>query len=193
MGRARAGVLQGALLGVQRTGTRGTTMGAIATLGGVAKATVYNHFRTKDEVWAALVRDELDRTAEAAAEAPDLIGALCAAADRLAEHPARPTLERDEPQVLARLVAAAPGDAEVRRRTQQVLGGLGVTAGPARVDLVVRLLAGFLLAPGTTQSRHTTLEWLVAGWVEADRPGDTGGTADTDDTRTADRPAPLPG
>ena len=29
-------------------------MSGIATLGGVAKATVYNHFRTKDEVWAAL-------------------------------------------------------------------------------------------------------------------------------------------
>jgi AcrR family transcriptional regulator len=167
MGRARAGVLEGALRGVTERGTRGTTMSAIATLGGVAKATVYIHFRTKDEVWAALVAEELDRTAAVAAGAPDLIGAHTAAADRIADHPARASLADREPEVLARLVAAAPDDAAVRLRAEKVLGGLGVAAGPARVDLIVRLLAGYLLAPGTAESRHTTLEWLVA--LEADR------------------------
>lgn len=181
MGRARAGVLEGALRGVTERGTRGTTMGAIATLGGVAKATVYNHFRDKDQVWAALVEDELDRTAAAAAAAPDLIGALGAAADRLAEHPARATLAAQEPDVLARLVAAAPDAAGVRLRTEKVLGGLGVPAGPARVDLLVRLLSGFLLAPGTPQSRHATLEWLVALWAEAAHPVADG---------TTDQPGP---
>ena len=170
MSRARAGVLRGALRGITEHGTRATTMSSIAVLGGVAKATVYNHFRTKDDVFAALVEDELDRTAAVAAEAPDLIGALSAVADRLAEHPARTTLADAEPEVLARLVAAAPEDPGVRLRVEKVLGGLGVAAGPARVDLLVRLLSGYLLAPGTQETRHTTLEWLVALWAETPQP-----------------------
>jgi AcrR family transcriptional regulator len=166
MSRARAGVLEGALRGVTEHGTRGTTMTSIALLGGVAKATVYNHFRTKEEVWSALTEDELDRTAALAAAAPDLIGALTAAADRIAEAPARASLAAREPDVLSRLASAAPDDNGVRLRTEKVLGGLGVTAGPARVDLIVRLLASFLLAPGSMESRHATLEWLVAAWVD---------------------------
>ena len=72
MGRARAGVLDGALRSVVKQGTRATTMSGIATLGGVAKATVYNHFRTKDEVWAALVADEVDRAVAVTESSDDL-------------------------------------------------------------------------------------------------------------------------
>ena len=108
MGRARAGVLDGAMRSVVKQGTRATTMGGIATLGGVAKATVYNHFRTKDDVWAALVAQEIDRASEAASSEEDLEAALVAVFDHLAEHPARATLAEREPDVLARLVAGAP-------------------------------------------------------------------------------------
>ena len=76
-------------------------MSGIATLGGVAKATVYNHFRTKDEVWAALLADEVDRAVDVTDSADDLPGALAALADHLAEHPARATLAEREPDVLA--------------------------------------------------------------------------------------------
>mgnify|MGYP000273468844 CR=1 FL=1 len=55
MGRTRTALLQAAAGCVTARGARATTMGQLAREGGVAKATLYNHFRTKDEVLAALV------------------------------------------------------------------------------------------------------------------------------------------
>ncbi len=154
MGRARAGVLDGALRSVVKQGTRATTMSGIATLGGVAKATVYNHFRTKDEVWEALLVDEVDRAATAAGSVDDLVGALTALADHLAEHPARATLAEREPEVLARLVAAAPDDEHCRAVTVQGLARLNSATSNDAVDLVLRLAASYLLAPGSGPERR---------------------------------------
>ncbi|MCW2614504.1 MAG: transcriptional regulator, TetR family, partial [Frankiales bacterium] len=53
--RTRAAILEAAAGCVQRFGVRKTTMGDVAAQGGVAKATLYNHFRTKDDVLRALV------------------------------------------------------------------------------------------------------------------------------------------
>jgi AcrR family transcriptional regulator len=59
MARTRAGLLDGARRAVGARGTRRTTMNDIAAQAGVAKATLYNHFRTKDDVWSALVEAEV--------------------------------------------------------------------------------------------------------------------------------------
>lgn len=165
MGRARAGVLDGALRSVVKQGTRATTMSGIATLGGVAKATVYNHFRTKDDVWSALVADEVDRAVAVTESSDDLPGALAALADHLAEHPARATLAEREPEVLARLVAAAPDDAHCRSCTHAVLTRLGAPAGADHVDLVLRAAASYLLAPGSGPERRALAQRVAAAFA----------------------------
>ena len=53
--RTRTAILSAAAACVQRDGVRKLTMGDVATMGGVAKATLYNHFRTKGDLLAALV------------------------------------------------------------------------------------------------------------------------------------------
>src|SRR5204863_3827131 len=53
MGRTRVAVLDGASRAVEKHGARKTTMADIANLAGIAKGTLYNHFRTKDAVYAA--------------------------------------------------------------------------------------------------------------------------------------------
>ena len=53
MERTRAAVLDGAARAVEKHGARRATMGDIAVLAGIAKGTLYNHFRTKDAVYAA--------------------------------------------------------------------------------------------------------------------------------------------
>ena len=55
MDRTRAGLLAGAARAFAEHGLRRSTMQSIAAAAGVAKATLYNHFRTKDEVAAALL------------------------------------------------------------------------------------------------------------------------------------------
>ncbi|MDT4917587.1 MAG: TetR/AcrR family transcriptional regulator, partial [Pseudonocardiales bacterium] len=51
MSRTRAALLSGAARAVSVTGSR-ITMAQVATAAGVAKATLYNHFRTRDAVLA---------------------------------------------------------------------------------------------------------------------------------------------
>ena len=59
MGRTRDAALAGAVRSVAKYGARKSTMGDIAMLAGIAKATLYNHFRTKPEVYAATVAAHL--------------------------------------------------------------------------------------------------------------------------------------
>ncbi|MGI8537062.1 MAG: TetR/AcrR family transcriptional regulator [Mycobacteriales bacterium] len=53
--RTRTAILEAAAGCVERDGVRKVTMGEIASTAGVAKATLYNHFRTKEAVLGALV------------------------------------------------------------------------------------------------------------------------------------------
>src|SRR5437868_13619535 len=89
MSRTREGLLDGALSAVERVGVRRLTMAAVAQRSGVAKATLYNHFRTKDEVLAALADREVRLVAQrafvvAAQSSPG--AALDRAAADLGEH-----------------------------------------------------------------------------------------------------------
>ena len=59
MQRTRAAVLDGAVRAVEKHGARRTTMADIAMLAGVAKGTLYNHFRTKEAVYSATAEAEL--------------------------------------------------------------------------------------------------------------------------------------
>ena len=85
-------------------------MGDIAMLAGIAKATLYNHFRTRDDVYLAVAASEVGSIATAArAKLPDgLDAALAEAARLIGEHAAVRKIAVDDPAALA--VLAAPGD-----------------------------------------------------------------------------------
>ena len=67
MNPTRRGLLEGAARAFADNGVRRSTMQSIAAAAGVAKATLYNHFRTKDDVARALLAVELDRLTDLAA------------------------------------------------------------------------------------------------------------------------------
>jgi len=98
MGRTRTAALEGARRVLAEHGLRKATMGDVAVRGGLAKATLYNHFRTKDDLVAGLIHDDV---AELAADcrdlaASDLAVALTRAADGrfgLADNPLRGRVE----------------------------------------------------------------------------------------------------
>src|SRR5215210_2703436 len=107
MGRTRRGLLTGAARAFAQHGLRRSTMQSVAGAAGVAKATLYNHFRTKDEVARALLAAELDRLVALAAGLP-LADALAALADECAGHPVVRRLAETEPELLTGLLAVAP-------------------------------------------------------------------------------------
>src|SRR4051794_11913933 len=95
MTRTRAALLAGAARAVEVSGTK-ITMAQVAAAGGVAKATLYNHFRTRDAVLAALVIAQVDALVDAQQGKP-LDAALGDAAVAISAHPVRRGLARVEP------------------------------------------------------------------------------------------------
>ena len=153
MGRTRQGLLGGAARAFAEHGVRRSTMQSIATAAGVAQATLYHHFRTKDEVVGALLAAELERLTTLAAGLP-LDQALAALSDGLGAHPVLRRLGTTEPELLVGLLAVdADRWAEL---TERLAGALGLD--PDGADLAGRWLLGVVLQPGrsTTRHRHAT-------------------------------------
>ncbi|SFE60437.1 TetR/AcrR family transcriptional regulator [Blastococcus tunisiensis] len=157
MGRTRLGLLAGAGRAFAEHGVRRSTMQSIAAAAGVAKATLYNHFRTKDEVVAALVAVELDRlTALADGRTP--ADALAALSDELGAHPVLRRLADTEPGTLTGLLAM--GADRWAELTGRLAGALGVDGDSA--ELAGRWLLGIVLQPGRSTTRHRQAARLAA-------------------------------
>jgi AcrR family transcriptional regulator len=165
MARTRVGVLDAAARVVAERGTRRTSMTDIAAAAGVAKGTLYNHFRTKDEVWTALAESEVVRLADECRDLP-LPAALEHAASRIATHPAVRRLADDEPPVLAALAQPSPSAAgwvAARDAVEAALARAGADVGAA--DLVLRWLASHLTAPDLAAAAGSAK--LIASAVHA--------------------------
>jgi AcrR family transcriptional regulator len=149
MNRTRAGLIAGAARAFAEHGLRRSTMQSIAAAAGVAKATLYNHFRTKDEVAAALLAAELDRLT-AVAEGLPTAQALATLSDELGAHPVLRRLAETEPETLTAMLAVGP------EWWTELTGRLATAL---RVDddgaeLAARWLLGVVLQPGRSTTRH---------------------------------------
>jgi AcrR family transcriptional regulator len=172
MARTRAAVIDGTQRAVEKHGSRKTTMADVAALAGVAKATLYNHFRTKRDVYAATLEAEVEALgAECARLAADegLAAALGRGAERLGSHPALRRVASDEPAVLARLTTPDSGGAWplARAAVASVLTAGGRSAGPPEVELVVRWLATHVGAPGGSAEIAVGARALAAGLAQS--------------------------
>ncbi len=160
MNRTRAALLDGARRAVEVNGTK-ITMAQVAAAAGVAKATLYNHFRTREAVLAALVLDEVARWPPAP---PD-----CRSSDALAEtaHGASPATR-----------CCAPWPASSRRRSPRWAastcapraGSAPAPRSPRRwpprgaaAPTVLRWLASYLLSPASSATIAGDLAILLAG------------------------------
>lgn len=140
MERPRAEILAAAADLVADAGLRAVTMAALARRARVAKATVYNHFRDRDEVLRALLLAERDALLAhcAGQPAPDRVAS---AAQWIAGHRVLAGLRAHDPSVLLDLAAAAVHDPQVRDQVRRWSG------------------------PGTDP--ETTTRWLVSFAVVA--------------------------
>jgi len=148
MSRTRRGLLNGARTAFAERGLKRTTMQHVAAAAGVAKATLYNHFRTKDDVAHALLAFELDRLVTLAAELPFTV-ALPALAEEVGGHPVLRRLAESDPETLTRMLVI---DAE---RWEDIVVALGSALGLSRpaAEMVSRWLLGMVLQPGSASER----------------------------------------
>jgi len=158
MQRTRTALLDGAVRAIEKHGARRTTMADIAMLAGIAKGTLYNHFRTKEAVFAAtLTAGITSLTQECVTVArDDLAEALALAADRVASHPALRRIALDEPAVLAALVTVGDDGtwATAKQGAGEVLTAGGAAGSQSDVDLVLRWLVSFVATPGHDLDRQ---------------------------------------
>lgn len=166
--RTRAAILEATAGCIERYGVRKTTMSDVSSRAGVAKATLYNHFRTKDDLLAALVLARIDALATAAAAQPSLASALGRVAAELAGSAPLRRVAANEPAVLAALVTPTDGRgwAAARAAVASVLTGAGAAADPPAVDLVLRWLAGHALWAATPGEAGLGAEVLAAGLLD---------------------------
>lgn len=171
MERTRAKLLDATCRLVSERGTRKTSMTDIAIAAGIAKGTLYNHFRSKDDVLAALVESEVRLVAAEAAGLP-LTEALVHAAWRAGTHPAVRRLVAAEPETVAALLSSGRSGAGWRA-ARIAAGDALVAAGrdPDAADLVVRWLATQIASPDRVEAQATAE--LLAAVLPG--PGQVGG------------------
>lgn len=174
MNRTRAALLDGARRAVEHSGTK-ITMAQVAAAAGVAKATLYNHFRTREAVLDALLLDEIARLSDRAAGLP-LADALAATASALSDSPLLRTLARVEPATVAtlgRIDRTATGWQRARAAVEAALEA----DGRAGADLVLRWLASFVLSPARPASIAADLAVLVTALPDAPGSADVAASA----------------
>jgi AcrR family transcriptional regulator len=166
-------VLDGAARAVEKHGARRATMSDIAVLAGIAKGTLYNHFRAKDAVYAAALDAGVRALAEECtlAARDDLADAFALAAERIGGHPALRRLATDEPVALAVLVTPDGGPVWqlAREGVAAVLDAAGRGSDPAAVDVVLRWLVSFVPNGGAEVARQAALLAAAMPPVAADQ------------------------
>jgi AcrR family transcriptional regulator len=167
MNRTRAALLAGAARAVEVSGTK-ITMAQVAAAAGVAKATLYNHFRTREAVLAALLDHEVDTIIAEQAGKP-LGDALVDAATALATNPVRRGLARVEPSLLAAL-GRIDDSVDAWRRARTAVSAALTAAGREGTDTVLRWLASYLLTEAAPESIARDVAVLLAGLPELDPP-----------------------
>ncbi|MBE7187141.1 TetR/AcrR family transcriptional regulator [Jatrophihabitans endophyticus] len=185
MSRTRTALMAGAARAVETSGTK-IAMAQVAVSAGVAKATLYNHFRTREAVLNALVVDQVDTLVRAQAGKP-LDAALTDAALAISSNPVRAALARLEPAALASL--ARIDDAAAGWRCARVGVDIALEqAGLGGSTTVLRWLASFLVSPADASAVTADVAVLLAG-LPGRRSGESAADADA---RPAVRPRPTP-
>ena len=160
MNRTRAALLAGAARAVEVSGTK-ITMAQVAAAAGVAKATLYNHFRTREAVLGALLLEQVSALVEEQADKP-LEAALTDAAKALSLHPIRRSLARLEPGALVQL-GRIDDQAEAWQVARSGVDAALAAAGLGGTDTVLRWLASFLISPGPRAAIDADVAILLAG------------------------------
>jgi AcrR family transcriptional regulator len=160
MNRTRAALLEGARRAVEVNGTK-ITMAQVATGAGVAKATLYNHFRTREAVLSALLADEVNGLIEGLADRP-VADALTQAASSLSENPMLRALARLEPATLAAL-ARVDASAEGWRKAREAVTAVLDRADREGTDMVLRWLASHVMTPAPGAAIAADVDILLTG------------------------------
>ncbi len=152
--RTEAAILEGTKALIARSGISGLSMIEIADHSEVSRATLYNHFRDKEAVLAALVASEVERLAELARTAGTPADALESLSLSISNDSALAAMRLHDADLL---VAAMTNTASEHYITIAKII-FGATKSEAGTGIAMRWLLGQVMQPITAQqSREQAL------------------------------------
>lgn len=156
--KTRGAILQATLNLISDKGLTRTNMIEIADRAQVSRASLYNHFRDKNEIFTALIDQEVTRISALAMSAESRIDSLFIISRELSTHEAlRSALEHDPDRTTEMLVAR---DHEiwvkVYRNLAEIFGTDAVGVG-----LIIRWLIGHVTAPLSEEHSRAQAERII--------------------------------
>jgi TetR/AcrR family transcriptional regulator, transcriptional repressor of aconitase len=155
--RTEEAILEGTKSLIARTGIAGLSMIEIADHSQVSRATLYNHFRDKDAVLAALLTSEVNRICSVATNAGTPADALEALSIAISSDNALAAIRKFDGEILSS--ALAHTQSELFIDIAKVL--FGATKSEAGTGIAMRWLIGQALQPITPDQSRAQAALLV--------------------------------
>ena len=146
--KTRNALLTTALSLISEKGLTQTNMIEIADRARVSRASLYNHFRDKNEVFLAVVEMELERILQLAMRERDVAARLAIISRELSSHGALQMSMAKDPGLIAQILAKHDG--EIWSKIYQGLAA-AVASDSAGTALTLRWLIGQIFIPLTLE------------------------------------------
>lgn len=155
--RTESAILEGTKELIARSGISGLSMIEIADHSEVSRATLYNHYRDKDAVLAALVSAEVDRIVAIATTAGTPADALESLSIAISNDAALAAMRIHDGEILTRALSNTQSPHYIT--IAQVI--YGATKSEAGTGIAMRWLIGQALQPITAEQSRTQAAALV--------------------------------
>ena len=157
--RTRLALIDGAKSVLSEVGVSGANMITIADRSRVARATLYNHFRDKEEILHALVDSEIARMSALSRSATHRTDVLLKLSRDIYENGVLRKVAELEPHLIARMVTISESEkwGEVRSTLQSVL-----YCSKESGELVLRWLLSQFFSPIPESARRAAVEKVEA-------------------------------
>lgn len=146
--KTRNALLTTALSLIEEKGLSQTNMIEIADRARVSRASLYNHFRDKNEVFVAVVEMEVERILQLAMREKDVAARLTIISRELSTHLALQMALAKDPALIAHLLAKHDG--EIWTKIYQGLAA-AIASDSAGTALTLRWLIGQIFIPLTAE------------------------------------------
>lgn len=157
--RTRSAIMDAARALLSESGISGTNMIEIADRAQVSRASLYNHFRDKGEVFVALVETELERISTLALVAQSRAEALYLISREISEHQGLQKALKTDGDIMANVLSAS--DHKIWVEIYSQLAKIFATD-VVGVGLILRWLMGQVTAPLSQEHSRQQADRLAA-------------------------------
>jgi len=155
--RTQAAILEATKGLIATTGLKKMSMIEIADASQVSRATLYNHYRDKESVLAALCESEMERIVTLAQGASDATTALTLISQEISQDPALAAMRRNDPEIL--MQAFSTQDHLLWKAFAVAI--THVVGDEKKSALVVRWLLGQTLSPLTPEQSRSQAQGIT--------------------------------